>query len=369
MHRRRLLTTLPLVAGLAGCGGLWPDADERTSTPRPPETTTPVETRTRADSRSSSPTGQFVSVKNSRPSTVYLTLVVDGRETFVESFELFPGEEIRLADVAVPRAEHDVVIETATGERASFKWHADPALDGLATYLTVDGVAFWRHARCRPDCALALSERVDGADLPLVGDGTGRWYAPAGVVVQNPASTTQTVDLGVSLREQRLLSTRYRLPGETQLSIPVAYRSGEYVVTVGVDGREVTDAWSVPQVPERHVLLGESIAFGCGPANTTLTLSNRDTVAHTVTVTLVREGRTVFDRRLSVEARTDRQLVPVDDSGPYEVTVETEPTGKTGETEAATTATWWACPPRGPATVLIDATGTVRLLQGGPQPG
>ncbi|SEO24754.1 hypothetical protein SAMN04487948_101320 [Halogranum amylolyticum] len=367
MHRRRLLTTLPLVAGLAGCGGLSLDADERTPTARPPETTPPVETPTRTDTDSSSSTGQFVSVKNSRPSTVYLTLVIDGPAAVVESFELFPGEEVRLDDVAASGADRDVVLETAAGERASFRWHADPALDGLATYLTADGVAFWRHARCRPDCALALSERVDGTDLPLAGDGTGRWYAPAGVVVQNPASTARTVDLGVSLRDQSLLSTRYRLPSETQLSVPVAYRSGEYALTVGVDGREVTDAWPVPQVPERHVLLGESVTFGCGPANTTLTLSNRNTVAHTLTVEIVRAGRTVFERRLSVEAGTDRRLVPVDVSGPYEVTVEAASTRET--TSTATTATWWACPPRGPATVLIDATGSVRLLQGGPQPG
>jgi hypothetical protein len=361
MHRRRLLTTLPLVAGLSGCGGLSSNADERASTARPPETTTSAETHTRTDTRPSSPTGQFVSVKNSRPSAVYLTLVVDGREQVVESFELLPGEEVRLPDIATPDTEHDVVLETATGERARFRWHADPALDGLALYLTADDVRFWRYVRCRSDCALAVSERVDGVDLPLVGDGTGRWYAPAGVVLQNPASTARTVDLGVSIHEDRLLSTRYRLPGQTQLSVPVAYRSGEYAVTVGIDGREVTDAWPVPQVPERHVLLGESVAFGCGPANTTLTLSNRDAVAHTLTVTLVREGRAVFDRRLSVEARTDRRLVPVDESGPYEVTVETG--------SERTTATWWACPPRGPATVLVDATGAVSLQQGGPQPG
>jgi hypothetical protein len=363
MRRRRLLATLPLAAGLSGCGGLALDADEAT-----PTATTPTTTGTAPSSPASDQPdeAQFVSVKNTRSSDVYLTLVVEGETTFVESLELFPGEEVRFPAVVGTDAEREVVLETTDGERATYQWQPTAELDGLATYLTTGGVEFWRHTRCLSTCPVAeADESTASADLPLVGDGTGRWYAPAGVVVQNPASTTRAVDLTVSLREQRLLARRYRLPGETQLSLPVTYRSGEYVVDVGVGDRTATNVWPVPQVPERHVVLGEQTTFGCGPANTALTLSNRDSVEHTLSVRLSRDGRALFDRRVTVAAKTDRRFVPVDESGPYEVTVETESV----EGSDTATATWWACPPRGPATVFVDATGSVTLRQGGPRPG
>ncbi|SFK75450.1 hypothetical protein SAMN04487950_0931 [Halogranum rubrum] len=349
MRRRRLLAACSTAVGLSGCGGLLPESGEHTATSRTTEAsaTTP-----------GTPTNeQFVSVKNTRPTAVYLTLGVG--EAFTESFELFPGEQVRFSTTLAPNTERDVVVETAAGERATFRWTVDPTLDGLATYLTVDGVEFWRHVRCRDDCLQANGEI--STDLPLVGDGIGRWYAPAGVVVQNPASTPQTADLTVALGDETLFTTRARLPAETQISVPVSYRSGDYTVTVAIGGREATTEWPVPEVPERHVTLDDSVEFGCGPANSTLTLSNRDSVEHTLAVTVARDGREVFSRRVTLPAKTDERLTPVAESGPYEVTVETE--------SERTTATWWSCPPRGPATMLVDATGSVTLQQGGPRRG
>lgn len=349
MHRRRLLATCAAIAGLSGCGGLTPESDEQTATSRPTEAS--------ATDPDTPANEQFVSVKNTRSTDVYLTLGVGA--AFTESFELFPGEQVRFSTIAAPTTERDVVVETAAGERTTFRWTVDPTLDGLATYLTADGVEFWRHVRCRDDCLRSNGEV--SADLPLVGDGIGRWYAPAGVVVQNPASTSQTADLTVALGDETLFTTRVRLPAETQMSVPVTYRSGDYTVIVAVGGRETASEWPVPEVPERHVVLDDPVGFGCGPANSTLTLSNRDSVEHTLAVTVARDGQAVFSRRVTLAAKTVRRLTPVDESGPYEVTVETE--------SERTTATWWSCPPRGPATMLVDATGSITLQQGGPRRG
>jgi hypothetical protein len=50
--------------------------------------------------------------------------------------------------------------------------------------------------------------------------------------------------------------------------------------------------------------------------------------------------------------------VPVDESGRYEV-------GMRLDGGSETRATWWSCPPNGPATVVVDATGRVSLQQTG----
>lgn len=360
MRRRRLLATLPFVTGLSGCGGLAFDADEATPTPTTTGTARPTsESEPPDDARS-----QFVSVKNTRSSDVYLTLVVEGESTFVESLELFPGEEVRFPVVVGADGEREVVLETTDGERATYQWQPAAALDGLATYLTTGGVEFWRHVRCLSGCA--VDEGGESADLPLIGDGSGRWYAPASVVVRNPAGGSKSVDLGVSLRGESLLAKRYRLLGESQLSVPISYRTGEYTVEVTVDGRTLTNQWPVPDVPQRHVTLGEGVEFGCGPADTTLALSNRDSEPHTLVVEIRRDDQAVFERRVRLDAKTERRLTSVARSGPYEVVVERDPE----ESDSSrTTATWWSCPPRGPATIVVNAAGGVSLQQGGPRPG
>lgn len=372
MHRRRLLAGVPALTAFSACGGRLPFAPgERpaTTTPTPP-----------TESDASPESAQWVSVKNTRASPTYVTFVVEdvdssaggddadaeNREAFVESAELLPGEETRFRAAAVPGTAYDVVIETADGERATDRWRPLPTLDGLATYLTSDGVEFWRHVRCRsdrPECSLSAGGGGTGeSDLPLTGDGTSRWYAPAGVVIRNPGAATRRHGIAVSLGEQTLFETRYRIPERAQVSVPLTYRTGDYVIDIAFDGETVTNEWPVPQVPERHVVLGDPVTFGCGPTNTSLALSNHDSVTHVLDVHVRRDERSAFRRRVTLDPRTTRRVVPVGDSGPWEVRAVTE-------TGASTTATWWACPPRGPATVFVDATGAVSLRQGGPRPG
>ncbi|ELY33413.1 MerP protein [Haloferax volcanii] len=79
-------------------------------------------------------------------------------------------------------------------------------------------------------------------------------------------------------------------------------------------------------------------------------------------LSLLAGGGESFDRTLALDPDEARELVPVTTSGPHAVSVSLE-------TGAATSGTWWSCPPRGPASVVVDATGTVSLRAAGPQPG
>ncbi len=102
---------------------------------------------------------------------------------------------------------------------------------------------------------------------------------------------------------------------------------------------------------------------GCGPANTTLTVANRDDEPHRLSLRVAAErGGESFDRTLALDPGEVRGIVPVTTSGGHAVSA-------TLETGAAVSGTWWSCPPRGPASVVIDATGTVSLRAAGPQPG
>jgi hypothetical protein len=249
-------------------------------------------------------------------------------------------------------------------------------------------------------------------DLPLIGDGTGRWYAPASLRLDNPTETDREVGVAVDgddPSEAGLLDYRYLVPRNTGLTVPLAYRSGRYTVRV-TDG-DVTrrTRWPVPEVPVRYVTLGPGPpAYGCGPAVTTLRVSNLDGDPHRVTVTVVGTadggaGRgdggtdgtgdgtvspTGSDARSPTDAVGTTSTAPSEGPGPDRTTTETfdlapeadaefVPFVESGryeveavlDTGRSDRATWWACPPRGPATVVVDATGAVTVRAGGPSPG
>jgi hypothetical protein len=375
MRRRTLLRSLPvgLAGGLAGCAALGFDvgggrggdgSGEGVAASPPAGSATTSAARSPSASASTSATAgepvesRAVTVRNVSPRRRYATVVVTdgGEDVLVESADLVPGRW-RTFDEAVGRAgEYEVRVETADGVRASRAWVVDPAehgSEGVEVTLDGDRIEVWPSRRCEPGCPDATVRA--GADLPLIGDGTGHWFAPAGVVVRNPGAAT-AVDLRVSLSGSTVLDATYPLAGGAQLRVPVTFRSGRYEVRVAANGRAATSEWPVPEVPARYVRLAERTRFGCGPANTVLRLRNSDDVNHRLDVRVTAPGGgTRYERRFGLPARSEREVEPVTTSGRYDVFAATSAREGRGA--------WWACPPHGPATVEVDAAGHVSVRQ------
>ncbi|MFC7202614.1 hypothetical protein ACFQJC_03750 [Haloferax namakaokahaiae] len=362
MNRRALLTLLAAGAtGLAGCG--TPSGETDTPTPElgtREETATPQEERIR----------QQFTLWNPTPDPVFVTSVGirDERDVFFENADLLPGER-RDRWVSVPDADLEVLIETDTGLRTSSTWTVDPLLDGFEVVVERDAVAFWHRVSCSPTDGCALDTGGEADDLPLVGDGQSRWYAPAGVVIENSGPATE-IRLAIDWYDNQILDRSYRLPAGTRLGVPVTYRTGIYRVVVETDEQTIDTRWPVPDEPTKYVDVGTG-SVGCGPANSTLTVANRDDVPHRITIEIEREtedgGETEDDEEtveesLDLEPGEVQSLVPVTTSGRYEVFARLE-------NGSELSGTWWSCPPRGPAALVIDATGNVTLSVAGPQPG
>ncbi|KAB1187561.1 MULTISPECIES: hypothetical protein [Haloferax] len=355
MNRRALLSLVAAgVTGLAGCGS--PEGETETETPTPEEGTGDSTVTTPAQER----VERVLSVWNPTPDSVFTTLVVsrDGRDVYFENLDLVPGER-STSRVDVPLGDAEVLIETDTGVRASSAWTVDDARDGLEVVLSRESAEFWGMVSCPPGRACSVDQGGEAVDLPLVGDGSGRWYAPAGVVVENPGSETAT-RLRIGLSGSPLLDRTYRVPARTRLSVPVTYRTGEYSVVVETDERTLETTWSVPDEPTKYIDT-ESGTVGCGPANSTLTVANRDDEPHQLTVRIETETDT-FEQSIELAPGETRDLVTVTESGPKQVFASLE-------TGAETSGTWWSCPPRGPASIVVDATGSLALRTAGPKPG
>jgi hypothetical protein len=373
MDRRALLAALAGAGttGLAGCGGVASEAldgggAEAPTTPTATPTATPAGPPVRE---------QTVRVANERPGSVYLTVVVvdprvpeadaadadaaalDGRTVFVESVDLPAGREATFPDVLARGGDYVVVVETADGDRYRGDWAVTDDFDGLRVRLD-EGATFRRQVRCGPDCPAALDGRGGPlGDLPLIGDGSGQWFTPATLVLRNPTAADREVGVGVSLRDDSLFDYRYRVAAESRLTVPVTYRSGEYDLRVDPAGGEgVQNTWSVPAEMERHVVLGESLELGCGPARTVLRFRNRDRDRRALAVTVTRDGEQVYRGTVTLDPDERRELTPVERSGRYRVRVRSDGGG-------VSEATWWACPPHGPAEVLVDASGHVFFRQ------
>ncbi|AFK19931.1 hypothetical protein E6P09_00470 [Haloferax mediterranei ATCC 33500] len=370
MDRRTLLSLVAAgVTGGAGCG--TPEVETVTPTPEA-ETQPPTATRTRTPE---SRVERTLTIWNPTPMPVFTTVVGtrNDRDVFFENRDLLAGERT-MATVAVPLGDTEVLVETDTGVRARSTWTVETHFDGFAVVLGLETTAFWHTVSCDPrgECALGASSNSDiesAVELPLVGDGLSRWYAPAGVVVENSGPKT-TARLRIDFRDTVLVDRRYRLPARTQLTVPVTYRTGTYRVVVETDERTVDTTWSVPDEPTKYID-STSGKTGCGPANTTLMVDNRDDEPHRLRLRVNSKGNVfdrvdstgeVFDRVLDLGPDETRELVPVATSGSYHVTA-------TLETGAEVSGTWWSCPPRGPASVVVDATGSPSLTAAGPQPG
>jgi hypothetical protein len=392
MDRRALLAALATGAagGLAGCSALRdaaPFGDAQTArptrTPRPPPTGPAVPPQT-------------IEVANDRAESVYLTVVVvapgdesapagsgddadsgptesdsptegvdpdttaapaDARTVYVDSATVPPAREATFPDVVDTGGDYAVVVETADGERATHDWRVTETFDGLAVGLA-DGVTFRDAARCDPDCALALDGETGAAgDLPLIGDGSGRWYSPATLIVTNPTDRDREVGLRLSLRGETLLDYRYAVPASSQLTLPTSYRSGAYDLRVAPEsGDTVAEVWRVPEMMERHVTLGESVALGCGRATAELRFRNGDRDRRAVAVTVRQAGERLYRGTVNLGPGERQTLSPVPGSGRYEVSLRSD-------SGSQTTETWWACPPHGPAEVRLDSAGQLFFRQ------
>ncbi|WP_152039767.1 hypothetical protein [Salinigranum salinum] len=353
LPRRGLLALV--ATGLAGCGGFAgggggegePDGDGNQVARR---------TTTRRTNAPATPTGppvspQSISIGNTHATTEFVTVAVEfaGETVFVESRELVSGERHTLEDVLATGGTYDVVVETADGDRTTYRWDVIAELDGLAVTLA-DGIDVVRTVRCEPGVDCAVEAGGDRLDAPLVGDGTGRWYAPAQVVLTNPGPPTEAT-LAVSLFGRTLLDVRYRIERETQIVVPLTYRSGTYRVVVETPDGRVDDDWHVPEEPSQVVDVS-TLDVGCGPANTAMRVENRDDATHVVDVGVERNGVERFAGRYALDPGERREVVPVSDSGRYVVRLRVD--GGAEETR-----TWWSCPPQGPVTVTVDGTGGV----------
>ncbi|WP_396611676.1 hypothetical protein ACH9L7_15990 [Haloferax sp. S1W] len=354
MDRRTLLS---LVAGgitvVAGCS--MPGSQAETGTPTPeagPEAPTTAPPKERL--------GQRLTVWNPTPTPVFATVVGMRATTdvFFRNLDLLPGERTS-SRIDVPLADLSVLVETDTGIREEATWRVAESLDGIEVVVNRSGAEFWRAVTCSGDGACGLAEDGEDVDLPLVGDGLSRWYAPAALIVENPGPRTD-VRVRVDLRDATLIDRRFRLPAGTRLSIPVTYRTGNYQVRIETGERAIDVLWRVPDEPAKYVDATSGVS-GCGPANTTLTVANRDDTAHRLSLHIETESG-VFDRVIDLTAGEVRDLVPVVESGPHRVHASVE-------TGASVSGTWWSCPPRGPATLAVDATGNLSLTAAGPQPG
>ncbi|WP_416840468.1 hypothetical protein [Haloferax sp. DFSO52] len=355
MNRRALLSLVAASAtGLAGCGS--PEGETETETPTPEGGTTPETATTRVEER----VERQLSVWNPTPNPVFTTVVVmrDGRDVYFDNVDLVPGGRVT-SRVAVPRGETEIVVETDTGIRARSPWTVDDSGDGLEVVLGRETAEFWGRVTCNPSRECAIATGGETENLPLVGDGSGRWYAPAGIVVENPGSET-TARLQVDLFGSVLFDRTYRIPSQTRLAVPVTYRTGTYGVVLETDEIVVETTWPVPDEPTKYVDT-QSGDFGCGPANTTLTLANFDDEPHQLSVR-VESASDTFDEQFDLDAGESRDIVPFVESGPKQVVAQIE-------TGAEVTGTWWSCPPRGPASVVVDATGSLALRAEGPKPG
>jgi hypothetical protein len=301
-------------------------------------------------------------VENAAESDRYVTVVVerDGRTFVSESSSLFAGGREVFTGVVSRGGTYDVVVETAAGDRVTDTWTVEPAVDGLSVVLDGDGVSLWRTARCVPDCA--ASEGGEAADLPLTGDGRGRWYSAADLVLRNPGETPTQARARVSLDEESILDYRYRVPARTDLAIPTTFRTGLYDVRVDAGGRSLADEWHVPEEPRRYYRLGSAITATCGPAATVLRLENHDERSHRLAVSVARDGTPRFTDQRVLDADEAVALRPAVDPGRYRVTVEMDGT-------RSVQGDWWACSRHGFATAFVDATGDLTFRQSLPAPG
>jgi hypothetical protein len=89
-------------------------------------------------------------------------------------------------------------------------------------------------------------------------------------------------------------------------------------------------------------------------------VENDDNRPHVLDVEVERDGERRFSERYTLAPGDRQTVVPVGESGRYTVRLRLDD-------RMERTWTWWACPPHGPATLAVDATGTPTFRQAGLQ--
>jgi hypothetical protein len=373
--RRRDLLRLATAgtAGLAGCSGLLnAGADDDGSVGGPAARSgTGSESGTGGAGEADPPERPYaadlgpdladpggVVVRNLASESVYLTLVVtDGdQEVFVESRTVPGSETLAFDDLLGTAGDYSVVVETATGRRATYDWSVTPELPDLLVDLT-PVPSFHRPFHCVRDCSpLATVRTSPPAGFPTsVVPRAIRGRTPL-VTVDNPTEERRSATLTVAEATEELFAAEYDLPPNARALMPVASRRAVYRLGLSTDAGETSRDWR-PQLDRRlHAVVGDGTpVFRCGLTPHDLVVVNGSDGRRAVDVAVSAGGESLFERRFTVPAGEARRVPSaITPAGRLTFLVTTDD----GRRERYD---WGFCAPRGPISVRVGAGGGISV--------
>jgi hypothetical protein len=335
--------TLGLV-GLAGCGDA---AEQRAGTSGPTtaaETETPVERPYVPSDGSPLDDHRGVVLVNRGRTPRFVTLAVthEGRELYVDSTTVDPGNRLAVPDLVGGTGTYGVVVETSDGARTTYDWPVTGETGNLVASVD-DGVTVRRQAVCDPDCAPFST--VASSNQGTAGSSVDRKR----LALVNPGASRRTASLRATADGGEVLAATYRVPAQTRLEIPVPGEPFRYQVAVTVDGERRTHQWRTLPGGALRVTIGDAVSFACESGRRDLRVRNETAKRRTVTVT-VRTGDDSVEHTVVLDAgavETARRLVP---PGVKTFRVETD----RGERVRRPVE---VCPPPGPVWVAVKPAG------------
>jgi len=333
--RRALLRAggLALAGGLAGCaGGGTPTDDSGTDTDGQRTGTN--------DRRTDAGTGR-TATDRSTPDGLELTVGVRNRDDTDHevTVELREGETVHARntrsvnngvtglalDASVSPGTYTAAVDVTGGGRATYEWTVGEEYDGSlrAVVEAPDTIQFEEYREETP-CAGA-------GDLPYAAAGQPETFTPGSAVVENDAGRAVTVRLRVAHEGTTFFDCSYDL-GASQSVSPgaITATAGAYDVTVDVaDGGRMTRTWHVRERDTYPSLVAavreDGPVVGCGSAeSTTVEVRNERDAAAQTTLALARDGETVTERTVDLDAGAVRSVelsMPIGDI--YILTAET----------------------------------------------
>ncbi|WP_224448817.1 hypothetical protein [Haloprofundus salilacus] len=374
MRRRRLLAVLAVgLAGLSGCGGS--DSDPNAE-PARAEDTGPYR-----GAGALLPTPRGVRVRNAGVDERYVTLAVDdlrrgesdgsasadsSTEAFRASATLSRAGTVTYPAIVATAGTYRLFVETADGRRAIHDWVVEGARSDLDVALDEDEVRFTPVVTCTPTCppvSRAVGEAAPGdpVDRPTVGasSAVNEAFGPGPALrVDNRGVGWRTVRISFAAAG-RAVTSRYSIPPDARLVLPVGGRDRALSVTVASEGSTARTTWPTV-VPELFATVTEEgVEFGCGGDSGRCHLVNDDDESHDVTVRVdpLTDGARTIERCYRLNAggyASDAALF--DHLGPFALTVRAD----TGSSERYD---WLTCPSVGPWYVVVDGEGRVRVSQ------
>ncbi|SDM52886.1 hypothetical protein SAMN04487949_1971 [Halogranum gelatinilyticum] len=391
MHRRRLLTAVTGLSGLATLSGcsLFGSGEEAVSTETTegraptvePYTEPQVDRPTDGDEtpgatapRDCRPRG--VHVVNTAAADQYVTVAldaVDSGASAVESASVPAGETVVHEALAAGRGRYRVTVDTADGRVSSGEFVVSEGTSDLVVFAGTDRVRLRQRATGWPDCPLvSTGSETRPPPSPPVAEALRR-YGLQRVVVDNVGTEPTTARLGVVAVDgsRTLLDHGYRLPPGMRLDLPLLPLAASYDLTVATDEGRERRRWDVEREPVVRVALdGGAVAFPASPSvrepatpqsalDAELNhLVNGDNRPHAVTLTLRRGDRLLvaegYNLAIDEQIGLGVSLPEAADGQSVELAVSTAD-------GAAASVTWDGCPPRGTVVVALDDRGEFRI--------